>query len=144
VSIFVEKGSELSEAEEDQFSLEERIQEITDAKLKKLFGLDLVNRNFIWKVSRRIHWHISRILIDLELELELEYKKDRNISVVDQDLTYLYFMLSYKADVILEITKKMWSLHTRGSISLNLEDVDWWESRVYFVAPEFTKYQNMS
>lgn len=66
----------------------------------------------------------------------IEYKKDRNISVVDQGMAYLNLMLNNKADFILEYNDRF-----AGSVTLKRTDVDWSQSRVLFVAPEFTKYQ---
>jgi hypothetical protein len=66
----------------------------------------------------------------------IEYKKDRNFSVVDQGMAYLNLMLSNKADFILEYNESSNSSH-----SLKREEVDWSQSRIIFISPEFTKYQ---
>jgi predicted transport protein len=64
----------------------------------------------------------------------IEYKRDRNFSVIDQGMAYLNLMLNNKADFILEYNE-------RTTPSLKRENIDWTQTRVIFVAPEFTKYQ---
>jgi predicted transport protein len=65
----------------------------------------------------------------------LSTKKDRNFSVVDQGVAYLNLMLNNKADFILEY------IQTFPSQSIKKQDVDWSQSRIIFIAPEFTRYQ---
>jgi predicted transport protein len=66
----------------------------------------------------------------------IDYKKDRNFSVVDQGMAYLNLMLNNKADFILEYSES-----SNLSHNLKREGVDWSQSRVIFISPEFTKYQ---
>ncbi len=66
----------------------------------------------------------------------IEDKKDRNFSVVDQGMAYLNLMLNNKADFILEYNERSHSSH-----SLKREEIDWSQSRIIFISPEFTKYQ---
>jgi hypothetical protein len=66
----------------------------------------------------------------------IEYKKDRNFSVVGQGMAYLNLMLNNKADFILEYNERSHSSH-----SLKREGIDWSQSRIIFISPEFTKYQ---
>ena len=56
-------------------------------------------------------------------------------SVVDQGVAYLNLMLNHKADFILEYNEVF------PNQPLRRENVDWSQSRIIFVAPEFTKYQ---
>jgi predicted transport protein len=56
--------------------------------------------------------------------------------VVDQVVAYLNLMLNNKADFILEYNEAFSS-----SEPLKREDVDWSQSRIIFIAPEFTRYQ---
>jgi Domain of unknown function (DUF5655) len=65
----------------------------------------------------------------------IEYKKDRNFSVVDQGVAYLNLMLNNRADFILEYNEVF------SDQPLKREDVDWSQSRIIFIAPQFTKYQ---
>jgi hypothetical protein len=54
---------------------------------------------------------------------------------VDQGVAYLNLMLNNKADFILEYNESF------SSQPLKRENVDWSQSRITFVAPEFTRYQ---
>lgn len=67
----------------------------------------------------------------------IEYKRDRNFSVIDQGYAYLSLMLNNKADFILEYNENTGK-------SLKREDVDWSQSRVIFVSPAFSKYQQQA
>ena len=55
--------------------------------------------------------------------------------MVDQGVAYLNLMLNNKADFILEY------IHAFPSQSMNKQDVDWSQSRIIFISPEFTRYQ---
>jgi hypothetical protein len=67
----------------------------------------------------------------------IEYKKDRNFSVVEQRMAYLNLMLRYKSDFIVEYNERSSS----PLPNLKRGDIDWSQSRIIFIAPEFTKYQ---
>ena len=64
----------------------------------------------------------------------IEYKRDKNISVIDQGFTYLSLMLENKADFIVEYNESL-------KRNLKREDVDWSQTRVAFVSPNFTENQ---
>jgi predicted transport protein len=131
--IFSINGTKLSEVREQQFPLESEIQRLTEANLHDLFDLDFVKSEFELHGLR-----IDTLAFDNESKafVIIEYKKDRNFSVVDQGMAYLNLMLNNKADFILEYNESSHSLH-----SLKREDIDWSHSRIIFISPEFTKYQ---
>jgi len=131
--IFSINGTKLTEVGEQQFPLESEIQRITEANLHDLFYLDFVKSEF------ELHgFRIDTLAFDNESKgfVIIEYKKDRNFSVVDQGAAYLNLMLNNRADFILEYNES--SISSRN---LNREDVDWSQSRIIFISPEFTKYQ---
>ena len=64
----------------------------------------------------------------------IEYKRDKNISVIDQGFTYLGLMLENKADFIVEYNEQL-------KRNLKRDDVDWSQTRVVFVSPSFTDFQ---
>jgi predicted transport protein len=134
VRIFDNRGSKLSEIAEEQFSLEQDVQKLTESNLQQIFGLDLVRSEFELHGLR-----IDTLAFDRESRafVIIEYKKDRNLSVVDQGVAYLNLMLNNKADFILEYNE-------RSSQNLKRTDVDWSQSRVSFVSTEFTKYQQLA
>jgi len=67
----------------------------------------------------------------------IEYKRDKNFSVIDQGYAYLSLMLNNKADFILEYNENC-------DRNLKRENVDWSQSRVLFVSPAFSKYQQQA
>ena len=64
----------------------------------------------------------------------IEYKKDRNVTAIDQGYAYLALLLNNKADFILLYNENM-------NKSLRKNDIDWSQSRIIFVSPNFTNYQ---
>lgn len=67
----------------------------------------------------------------------VEYKNTINFSVIDQGYAYLSLLVNNKADFILEYNEN-------AKKSLKKDDVDWSQSRVIFVSPEFNNYQKES
>jgi predicted transport protein len=112
--------------------LEREIQRLTEANLQELFDLVLIRSEFELHGLR-----IDTLAFDKDSSgfVIIEYKKDRNFSVVDQGVAYLNLMLNNKADFILEYNE------ASSSEPLKREDVDWSQSRIIFIAPEFTRYQ---
>jgi predicted transport protein len=135
VRIFSIKGTKLAEITEQQFPLEKEIQRMTEANLQELFELDFVKSEFELHGLR-----IDTLAFDKESKgfVIIEYKRDKNFSVVDQGMAYLNLMLNNRADFILEYNE---SASASSPHSLKREQVDWSQSRVIFIAPEFTKYQ---
>ena len=131
--IFSVNGTKLAEIREQQFPLESEIQRLTEANLHDLFELDFVKSEFELHGLR-----IDTLAFDNESKafVIIEYKKDRNFSVVDQGMAYLNLMLNNKADFILEYNESSHFSH-----NLKREEVDWSQSRIIFISPEFTKYQ---
>ncbi len=130
--IFSIKGTKLVEIVEEQFPLEREVQRLTEANLKDLFDLTLV------KSELELHGlRIDTLAFDKESGafVIIEYKKDRNFSVVDQGVAYLNLMLNNKADFILEYNELF------SSKPLKRKSIDWSQSRIIFIAPEFTIYQ---
>lgn len=103
------------------------MQKLAEANLQQIFGLDLVSSEFELKGQR-----IDTLAFDKDSNAFaiIEYKKDKNISVSDQGMSYLYLMLNNKSDLIVEYNKR-----TSGKWKTNF---DWEQSRVLFVAPRFT------
>lgn len=80
------------------------MQKLTQANLQQIFGLDLVRSEFELQGLR-----IDTLAFDKDSKgfVIIEYKKDRNISVVDQGMAYLNLMLNNKADFILEYNDRL-------------------------------------
>jgi predicted transport protein len=118
----------------ETFKLEREIQEIVEENLSILFNLELVKSEFRIK-----NFRIDSLGFDRENKsfVIVEYKKDKNFSVIDQGYTYLSLMLNNKSDFILEYNENCDDNLRRG-------DIDWSQSRVIFIPPQFTDYQKNS
>lgn len=121
----------LKQITEESFDLEKDIQKITEDNLEKVFGHRFVSTEF-----RLNNLRIDTLAFDVETKsfVIIEYKKDRSLSVIDQGYAYLALLLNNKADFILEYNEKM-------NKSLRRDDVDWSQSRVIFISPQFSAYQ---
>ena len=116
---------------EKPFKLEKEIQVITEQNLKMIFNLDFVKSEFSLNKFR-----IDTLAFDKEANafVIIEYKRDKNFSVIDQGYAYLSLMLNNKADFILEFNENL-------EKNLKRNDVDWSQTKVLFVSPNFTNYQ---
>jgi predicted transport protein len=113
------------------FVLEKDLQTLTENNLVKIFGLQLVKSEFALQKFR-----IDTLAYDKEANafVIIEYKRSKNFSVIDQGYAYLSLMLNSKSDFILEFNENL-------NNTLKRNDVDWSQSRVLFVSPNFTNYQ---
>lgn len=131
--IFSINGAKLTEVKEQYFPLENTIQRLTESNLHDLFDLQFVKSEF------ELHgFRIDTLAFDEESKafVIIEYKKDKTFSVVDQGMAYLNLMLNNKSDFILEYNETHLS-----SRNLKREEIDWSQSRIIFISPKFTKYQ---
>jgi predicted transport protein len=131
MKIFSITNSIFKEIYENQFKLEREIQELFESNLNQIMGLTLVKSEFTIKNKR-----IDTLAFDEQANafIIIEYKRDKNISVVDQGFTYLSLMLENKADFIIEYNEQL-------KKSLKRDDIDWSQTRVAFVSPSFTENQ---
>ncbi|AKD53796.1 DUF5655 domain-containing protein [Spirosoma radiotolerans] len=131
MTLFTNSDDQLTVLEERPFKLERDIQTLFEANLLTLMSLELVKSEFTIK-SRRI----DTLAFDASSMafVIIEYKRDRNVSVVDQGFTYLSLMLENRADFIVEYSENL-------KKPLKRNDVDWSQSRVVFVSPSFTENQ---
>ncbi len=126
--------TKLSEVKHIPFKLEKDIQSLVENNLQLLFGLEFVKTEFQLNGLR-----IDSLGFDQQSKsfVIIEYKKSKNYSVIDQGYSYLSLLLNNKADFILEYLE-------RTNKTLRKNDVDWSQSRVIFISPQFTTYQKQS
>jgi predicted transport protein len=131
MTIYKNTDGLLEEVVEKPFKLERDIQSLFENNLSKVMDLTLVRSEFSIK-SRRI----DTLAFDEASKAFaiIEYKRDRNISVIDQGFTYLGLMLENKADFIVEYNEQL-------KRNLKRDEVDWSQTRVVFVSPSFTDFQ---
>ena len=132
--LFSIKPNNLEKIKEIPFKNEREIQSLTESSLKIIFGLEFIKSEFSLHNLR-----IDTLAFDNESKsfVILEYKRDKNFSVIDQGYAYLALLLNNKADFILEYNEQM-------DKSLRRNDVDWTQSRVIFISPQFTNYQKQA
>lgn len=120
-----------SEIKEKSFKLEREIQQMFEANLPQIMGLEMVKSEFIIKDHR-----IDTLAFDLQAKafVIIEYKREKNSSVIDQGFTYLSLMLQNQADFILEYNETQ-------AKNLKRDDVDWSQTKVVFVSQGFTPNQ---
>jgi predicted transport protein len=131
MALYINQTGKLKDVKEKPFKLEKDIQKVFEANLYSIMGLELVKSEFTIKNKR-----IDTLAYDAQAcaFIIIEYKRDKNISVVDQGFTYLSLMLENKADFIVEYNESL-------KRNLKREDVDWSQTRVAFVSPSFTENQ---
>jgi predicted transport protein len=124
----------LKEVKENPFKLEKDLQKIFETNLTLIMGLEVVKSEFSIKNKR-----IDTLAFDPQSKafIIIEYKRDRNISVVDQGFTYLSLMMENKADFIVEYNESL-------KRNLKREEVDWSQTRVIFVSNDFTENQRQA
>ncbi len=129
--IFKVDQGKLALAREISFVKEGELQKLTEDNLKTIFGLQFVRREFELGDLR-----VDTLAFDPETRsfVVLEYKKSENQSLVEQGYAYLALLLNNKADFVLEYNQ-------RTKSNLAKEDVNWAQSRIVFISPRFTKYQ---
>lgn len=119
---------------EKPFKLEKEIQTFFEKNFYELTGLEMVNSEFVIKGKR-----IDTLGYDPQSKafVIIEYKRDKNVSVVDQGFTYLSLMLENKADFVLTYNETL-------KKSIHSSSVDWSQTRVVFVSPSFTENQRLA
>ena len=129
--IYLNTNNKLKEIEEKGFKLERDIQRVFEENLDTIMQLTLVKSEFTIKNKR-----IDTLAYDMQSNafIIIEYKRDRNLSVVDQGFTYLSLMLENKADFIVEYNESL-------KKNLKRDDIDWSQTRVAFVSTAFTDNQ---
>lgn len=128
------QGNKLSHIRPVAFKLEKEIQNIVEENVDELFGLELVKSEMSVGGFR-----FDSLCFDKESNafVIIEYKKGSSFSVIDQGYTYLSIMLNNKSDFILEYNEQM-------EDTLKRNDVEWSQSRIIFISPEFNNYQKNS
>ncbi len=123
-------NTDLQHIKEISFKFEREIQLLIE-NLQQLLKLDLIKSEFSLN-----NFRIDSLAFDNESRsfVIIEFKKDKNFSVIDQGYAYLSLILNNKADFILEYNE-------RKEVPLRRNDVDWTQSKIIFISPNFTTYQ---
>lgn len=121
----------LTKIQEKGFASEKELQTLCEQNLDTLLGLEFIATEF--SVT---DYRVDTLAYDKEANafILIEYKNIKIHSVVDQGLSYLATMLNNKAHFVLKFSQH------RGKI-FDIRDINWEESRVLFISPHFTQYQ---
>ena len=130
----IKNGEKLESIKNNPFRYERDIQLLVEKNLELLFDLQFVRSEFTIK-----NFRIDTLSYDKSNNsfVIIEYKKGKSYSVIDQGYSYLSLMLNNKSDFILEYNENMSGNLKRGSI-------DWSQSQVIFISPNFSQYQKES
>jgi len=128
------QNHKLAIIKENSFRLEKEIQIITEKNLEYIFGLKFIKSELS---LHNLRFDTLAFDADNKSFVIIEYKRDKNFSVIDQGYAYLSLMLNNKADFILEYNESV-------NNNLKRDDVDWSQSRVIFISPAFSKYQQQA
>ncbi len=116
---------------ESFFDKEKKLQNLTEANLGTLFGLEFV----LTEYNLETFW-LDTLAFDPTTKsfVIIEYKKVENFSLMDQGQTYLNLVLDHKADVLLEYSEKT-------GRSAKKSEIEWGQTRAMFIGPKFNTYQ---
>lgn len=127
----INKNQNLISISEKPFSLEKEIQTLTESNIDKIFGWEFIQTEYALN-----NFRIDSLCFDKETNafIIIEYKNNKNFSVVDQGYSYLSLLLNNKADFVLLYNEIK-------QARLKKDSVDWSQSKVVFISPNFTTYQ---
>ena len=134
MKLFTKKADKLTQLHENQFKTEREIQHTTEQNLQTLFGLEFIKTELTLNNLR-----IDTLAYNPETNAFtiIEYKKTQNFSLIDQGYAYLNLLLNNQADFILEYNQIK-------NKNLGKRDIDWTQSRVIFISPQYSRYQQQA
>ena len=130
--IFQMRDNILVEIHEEAFNRERMTQNIVEKNLDLIFsGLKFLATEFQIDDLRP-----DTIAFDSEKNsfVIIEYKNIQNYSLIDQGVSYYQLLHERRENFVLLYNKKM---DKRADVS----NINWDETRVIFISPEYTKYQ---
>ena len=131
MSLYSINNSKLEPIRKVEFKYERELQKLTEENLEELFGLKFVASEFQLDNLR-----IDTLAFNEETKsfVIIEYKKGKNYSVIDQGYSYLSLLLNNKAEFVLKYNQKF-------NKNYGKEDIDFSQTIVMFIAPNYTTYQ---
>lgn len=110
-----------------KFVSEKELQNFVENNLEEIFELKFIVSEFGTQFS------IDTIGFDSTINspVIIEFKENQSYSVIDQGFTYLNYILTHKGDLQLKINE----------VLENNITVDWSQTKIYFIARNFNKFQ---
>lgn len=124
-------GDKLKLLKEKPFTTEKEMQSFCENNLELLLNLKFVATEFVVAQFR-----FDSVAYDANANafVIIEYKNTEKFSVIDQGYSYIATLSSHKADFVLKYNQVF-------GVSKGINDFDWTQVRVIFVAPKYTTYQ---
>ena len=124
-------ANNLKPIKKTEFKYERDLQKLTENNLEEVFNLKFVASEFQLDNLR-----IDTLSFNEETNsfVIIEYKKSKNYSVIDQGYSYLSLLLNNKAEFVLKYNQKF-------NTNYGKEDIDFTQSKIMFIAPNYTTYQ---
>ena len=124
-------ANNLKPIKKTEFKYERDLQKLTENNLEEVFNLKFVASEFQLDNLR-----IDTLAFNEETNsfVIIEYKKSKNYSVIDQGYSYLSLLLNNKAEFVLKYNQKF-------NTNYGKEDIDFTQSKIMFIAPNYTTYQ---
>jgi predicted transport protein len=134
MKLFSLTNDKIKSVSSKDFKLEKDIQNLIEKNLKEFFNLQFVKSEFSIK-----NFRIDTLCFDEENKsfVIVEYKRGSNYSVIDQGYTYMSVLINNKSDFILEYNEMCGK-------TLKRDEIDWEQSKVIFISPQFTDFQKQS
>ncbi len=133
--LFTQNKNRLTGLKEKPFKLEKEIQILFENNLESITGLKFIKSEFMIKDKR-----IDTLAFNPETKafVIIEYKRERNLTVVDQGFSYLKSMLESKGDFIVEYfeTEKQKILQLQNQINRTDKEIDQMVYQLYGLTPE--------
>ncbi|EOS8001207.1 hypothetical protein DW624_RS11750 [Enterococcus hirae] len=123
---------EMVEIQEEPFTKEKELQLLVESNLEVLFNLKFVATEFSVADFR-----LDTVAYDEETKsfVIIEYKKGKRFSVIDQGYAYLNTLLAHKGEFVLNYNEQYPDQIKR------ISEIEWSQTRVIFVANDYTNYQ---
>ncbi|MEI5995286.1 DUF5655 domain-containing protein [Candidatus Enterococcus mansonii] len=123
---------EMIEIQEEVFTNEKELQTLIESNLEILFNLKFVSTEF--SVDK---FRLDTVAYDEETKsfVIIEYKKGKRFSVIDQGYAYLNTLVAHKGEFVLSYNEQYPDQLKR------INDIEWSQTRIIFVANDYTSYQ---
>jgi len=127
--LFKVENGRVKQLELTAFRSESELQDLVERNIEEIFGLKFVETEYDIPPFR-----MDTIAFDEENRsfVIIEYKESEHFSVVDQGVAYLNSLLAHKGEFRLLLERRF---------DKKMENIDWSQSKVIFVARSFNVYQ---
>lgn len=131
MELYQVKEEKLTRINGSDFRLERQLQNLIENNIETVLGVDFIASEFTVG-----NYRLDTVAFDNETNafVIIEYKRSSKDSVIDQGYTYLNTMLNHKADFALEFNQ-------HNNDQRRVEDFDWRQVRIVFIAGSYTDYQ---